>query len=180
MAALADCGGKVGSTSLNVFTFGEFELDMGRHQLRRGGFPVRLENLPLELLMLLVKRRGELVTRREIEDQLWGSDVFVDVDQGINTAVRKVRQVLRDRPERPRYLQTVVGKGYRFLAPEVLGGNLLEETPVFKEGPGSVTLQELGQAILCAAGLDPESVIQEPGSALQEGRRNFVLGPVDE
>ena len=169
----------MGSMSSNVFTFGEFELDMGRYQLRRGGFPVRLENLPLELLILLVKRRGEVVTRREIEDQLWGSDVFVDVDQGINTAVRKVRQVLRDRPERPRYLQTVVGKGYRFLAPEVLERNLLEEIPAFKGGGGSVTLLELGQAILCAAGLDRESVMQEPSSAVQEGRRNFVLGPVD-
>ena len=158
----------MGSMSSNVFTFGKFELDMGRYQLRRAGFPVKLENLPLELLMLLVKRRGELVTRREIEDQLWGRDVFVDVDQGINTAVRKVRQVLRDRPERPRYLQTVVGKGYRFLAPEVLEGNLLEETPAFKEGAGSVTLPELGQAILCAAGLDRERPMQGAGSALQE------------
>jgi len=169
----------VGIMSSNVFTFGEFELDMGRYQLRRGGFPVKLENLPLELLMLLVKRKGELVTRREIEDQLWGRDVFVDVDQGINTAVRKVRQVLRDRPERPRYLQTVVGKGYRFLAPEVLEGNLLEDTSAFKEGAGSVTLAELGQAILCAAGLDRENVMQKRGSALQEGRANFVLDPVD-
>ena len=166
--------------SSNVFTFGEFELDMGRYQLRRGGFPVKLENLPLELLMLLVKRRGELVTRSEIEGQLWGSDVFVDVDGGINTVVRKVRQVLRDRPERPRYLQTVVGKGYRFLAPEVLGGNLLEETPAFKEGSDSVSLPELGQAILCAAGFDWESLMQRPGSALRERRTNFVLGPVDE
>ena len=169
----------MGIMSSNVFTFGEFELDMGRYQLRRGGFPVKLENLPLELLMLLVKRKGELVTRREIEDQLWGRDVFVDVDQGINTAVRKVRQVLRDRPERPRYLQTVVGKGYRFLAPEVLEGNLLEETLASKGGGGSVTLSELGQAILCAAGLEPGSVVLEPRSALHEGRTNFVLGPVD-
>jgi DNA-binding winged helix-turn-helix (wHTH) protein len=166
--------------SSNVFTFGEFELDMGRYQLRRGGFPVKLENLPLELLMLLVKRKGELVTRREIEGQLWGSDVFVDVDQGINTAVRKVRQVLRDRPERPRYLQTVVGKGYRFLAPEVPTGNLLEETPAFEQGSDSVSLAELGQAILCAAGLDWESLTQGPGSALRERPTSFVLGPVDE
>jgi DNA-binding winged helix-turn-helix (wHTH) protein len=166
--------------SSNVFTFGEFELDMGRYQLRRGGFPVKLENLPLELLMLLVKRKGELVTRREIEGQLWGGDVFVDVDQGINTAVRKVRQVLRDRPERPRYLQTVVGKGYRFLAPEVPAGNLLEETPAFEQGSDSVSLAELGQAILCAAGLDWESLTQGPGSALRERRTSFVLGPVDE
>src|SRR5215469_8727309 len=56
---------QMGSMSSNVFTFGEFELDMGRYQLRRGGFPLKLENLPLELLMLLVKRRGELVTRSE-------------------------------------------------------------------------------------------------------------------
>ena len=73
----------------------------------------------MELLMLLVRRQGVLVTREEIASHLWGKDVFLDVDHGINTAVRKVRRVLHDDPEKPRFIETVVGKGYRFAAPLV-------------------------------------------------------------
>ena len=70
----------------------------------------------MELLILLVQRRGELVSREEIAGRLWGKDVFLDVDHSINTAVRKIRTTLRDDPEKPRFLETVVGKGYRFSA----------------------------------------------------------------
>lgn len=73
----------------------------------------------MELLILLLQRRGELVSREEIASCLWGKDVFVDVDHSINTAVRKIRVVLRDDPERPRFVETVVGKGYRFAAPVI-------------------------------------------------------------
>lgn len=76
----------------------------------------------MELLILLVERQGELVSREEIADRLWGKDVFVDIDHSINTAVRKIRFVLRDDPEKPRFVETVVGKGYRFAAP-VTGNN---------------------------------------------------------
>ena len=71
----------------------------------------------MELLILLVQRRGELVSREEIARCLWSKDVFLDVDHSINTAVRKIRIVLRDDPEKPRFVETVVGKGYRFAAP---------------------------------------------------------------
>jgi len=70
----------------------------------------------MELLILLLQRRGELVSRDEIAERLWGKDVFLDVDHSINVAVRKVRAALRDNPERPRFVETVVGKGYRFAA----------------------------------------------------------------
>lgn len=73
----------------------------------------------MELLILLVQRRGELVSREEIAGRLWGKDVFLDVDHSINTAVRKIRVVLRDDPEKPRFVETVVGKGYRFAAPVI-------------------------------------------------------------
>jgi TolB-like protein/DNA-binding winged helix-turn-helix (wHTH) protein/Flp pilus assembly protein TadD len=71
----------------------------------------------MELLILLVERRGELVSRDEIAERLWGKGVFLDIEHSINTAVRKVRQALRDDPEKPRFVETVVGKGYRFAAP---------------------------------------------------------------
>ena len=63
----------------------------------------------MELLILLVQRGGELVSREEIAERLWGKDVFVDVDHSINTAIRKIRQVLKDDPEKPRFVETVVG-----------------------------------------------------------------------
>ena len=69
----------------------------------------------MEVLLLLVERRGQLVTREEIIEKLWGKDVFLDTDNAINTAIRKIRQVLKDDPEQPRFVQTVTGRGYRFI-----------------------------------------------------------------
>jgi TolB-like protein/DNA-binding winged helix-turn-helix (wHTH) protein len=82
----------------------------------------------MELLFLLVEKRGELVTREEVANRLWGTTVFVDVDQSINTAIRKVRFVLRDDPDKPRFIETVVGKGYRFAAPVAVNGGTTAST----------------------------------------------------
>ena len=95
--------------------FAEFELDFGRFQLSRGGNPIRLEGLPLQLLMYLVEHHRQLVTREQIASELWGKDVFVDIEQGINTAVRKIRIALEEDSAQPQYLKTVVGRGYRFV-----------------------------------------------------------------
>ena len=97
--------------------FGEFALDIAAYQLRRDGRPVKLGRQPMDLLILLVERHGQLVTRADIVARLWGPDVFVDVEMGVNTAISKVRQALRDAPDAPRFLETVSGKGYRFIAP---------------------------------------------------------------
>lgn len=135
--------------------FGEFELDFGRFQLYRNASAVPLEGLPLQLLMLLVENKGQLVTRENIADSLWGKEVFVDVEQGINTAIRKVRMALDDPAERPQYLQTVVGRGYRFVAP----ARAAEHTDAATEAgtPFTISPEDLGQAIMAAAGLDPAS-----------------------
>ena len=103
-----------------VTRFEDFELDRGAFELRRKGRPVRLERIPLEMLFLLVERRGLLVGREEILERVWGKDVFVDADNSINTAVRKIRQALGDNPEEPRFVLTVPGKGYRFAASVVV------------------------------------------------------------
>jgi TolB-like protein/Flp pilus assembly protein TadD len=104
--------------------FGEFELDLRAYELRRKGRSVRLERLPMDLLVMLVERRGDLVTRPEIVDRLWGRDVFVDVDTGVHTAIRKIRQALRDSAESPAFIETVPAKGYRFVAPvEIVRGD---------------------------------------------------------
>jgi TolB-like protein/DNA-binding winged helix-turn-helix (wHTH) protein/Flp pilus assembly protein TadD len=91
------------------------QLDLARYQLLEGGLPIQLERQPMELLILLVARRGELVSREEIAAKLWGNGVFVNADQSINRAIRKLRMALHDDPESPKFLETVVGKGYRFI-----------------------------------------------------------------
>jgi len=98
--------------------FGDFELDVAAYELTRGGESIRLERIPMELLILLVQRKGQLVTRGEIIERLWGRDVFVDVDNSINTAIRKLRRAFQDNPEHPAFIQTLTGKGYRFIVPE--------------------------------------------------------------
>ena len=135
--------------------FGEFELDFGRFQLFRSGQPVRLEGLPLQLLMFLIEKQCQLVTREQIADALWGKDVFVDVEQGINTAIRKIRMALDDDSAQPQFLQTVVGRGYRFVG--VTNVEADQSRPPSEAQPQPVfSGEELGRAIMAAAGLDPD------------------------
>ena len=99
-----------------IYSFSGFTLDVSRYELRGAGGAIRLERQPMELLILLLERRGQLVSRADIVARLWPKDVFVDVDTGINTAIRKIRLALADRPEAPAFVETVPGKGYRFVA----------------------------------------------------------------
>jgi TolB-like protein/DNA-binding winged helix-turn-helix (wHTH) protein len=103
--------------SVGIFQFGEFELNTERFELFRTGRSVKVERMPMELLILLVSKNGQLVTRAEIAERLWPDGVFVDTEHGINTFIRKIRVVLRDDSDQPRFVQTVTGKGYRFVAP---------------------------------------------------------------
>jgi Tol biopolymer transport system component/DNA-binding winged helix-turn-helix (wHTH) protein len=108
---------EVGPVPVSVFEFGGFRLDPDRFELIRDGRSLRLERKPMELLILLAASDGRLVTRDEIAQRLWSSEVFVDTEHGINTAIRKIRQVLRDDPQEPSFIQTVPAMGYRFIAP---------------------------------------------------------------
>ena len=116
------------SVPIGVIKFAEFELDRDRYELRRRNSVLKLEKIPMELLVLLAETDGRLVTREEIVEKIWGNDVFLDTEHGINTAIRKIRQTLGDDRENPRFVQTVTGKGYRFIAttstiPERRNGN---------------------------------------------------------
>ena len=142
----------------NKVCFADFELDFARFQLYRAGQPVRLEGLPLQLLMFLVEHQGQLVTREQIANSLWGKDVFVDVEQGINTAIRKIRMALADDSAQPKYLQTVVGRGYRFVGPQ--GKSLPGEGNTF-------SAEELGRAVMAAAGLEPDDPKDHPKERIE-------------
>jgi DNA-binding winged helix-turn-helix (wHTH) protein/tetratricopeptide (TPR) repeat protein len=121
----------------------EIALDLGRYELRRLGRRVKLEKKPMELLIFLVSRREQLVSRKDIVAKLWGSDLFIDTEPNINNIVRKVRTALGDNSAKPRFLETVVGKGYRFVGPvRVIG-------PRFP-------LSEFGQTPAPPAGLEKD------------------------
>jgi DNA-binding winged helix-turn-helix (wHTH) protein/tetratricopeptide (TPR) repeat protein len=100
-----------------VRTVDEIELDLGRYELRRHGRRVKLEKKPMDLLIFLVGRRDQLVSRKDIVARLWRSDLFIDTQPNINNIVRKIRAALGDNSVKPRFLETVVGKGYRFIGP---------------------------------------------------------------
>jgi len=127
-----------GAVSANLFRFGdEFDLDLNAFELRKAGQPIRLGRIPMELLLLLIEQRGQLVTRERIIERVWGKDVFLDTDNSINAAIRKIRQVLEDDPEEPRFVQTVIGRGYRFIASVVDVGSPATAPEVTAEGRGT-------------------------------------------
>src|SRR5436305_14694552 len=100
----------------SLLRFEKFELDRDRFQLRCSGESVHLQKVPMELLLLLAEREGRLVSREEIAERIWGKDIFLDLDSALNTAIRKIRLALGDDPTEPKYIETVPGKGYRFMA----------------------------------------------------------------
>ena len=119
--------------TLELLRFGEdFELDLRAYQLRRSGHPLKLERIPMEILLLLTEQRGQLVSREQIVQRIWGAGVHLDTDNSINGAIRKIRQILRDDPEQPRFIQTITGRGYR------RAGNSLNGRPSQFEPEGRV------------------------------------------
>jgi TolB-like protein/DNA-binding winged helix-turn-helix (wHTH) protein len=131
----------------------DFELYCVTGQLRRSGRILKIERIPMEVLLFLVQHRGEVVSREQIVEKIWGKGVYFDTDNSINGAIRKVRQVLKDDSEAPRFIQTVTGKGYRFIAPVL--------------GPGTQP-----EAVAAA----PESPVPEQPAAWFRGARLQVLG----
>ena len=130
--------------------FGEgFELDLKTRQLLRFGQLVKLERIPLEVLILLVEKQGALVERDEIVAKVWGAS-FLDTDNAINGSIRKIRQVLKDNPEEPKYIQTITSKGYRFVA-EVQESPLARLADTEKTLPAQRSKLAINQWTLIAA-----------------------------
>src|SRR6266478_356274 len=109
--------------------FGVYELDRDAMELRKHGVPIRLQEQPLRVLATLVERPGEIVTREELRERIWGKDTFVDFDQSLNKAVNRAREALNDDAGTPQYIETVPRRGYRFIAP-VTG-----DSPTDQRGP---------------------------------------------
>src|SRR5262245_54413952 len=112
--------------NMAVRRFGSFELDLDAERLVKNGRTIRIQPQPFKLLCLLTNRPGALVTREEIQKALWADETFVDFDQGVNFAIKQVRDALGDSAEDSLYVQTVPKRGYRFLAPVETGPEAVE------------------------------------------------------
>ena len=111
----------------HIIRFGVFELDVAAGELRREGLRVKLQNQPVRVLTLLLKRAGEVVPRDDFRQEIWPADTFVDFDRGLSTAINKTREALGDSADNPRFVETVPRRGYRFIAPVEGGGKGLAE-----------------------------------------------------
>lgn len=106
---------RAADTSRPVYRFGSFELDPSTGELRKHGIRVRLQDQPLQILVLLLKHKGELVTREQIQEKLWTPGTYIDYDNAINSAMRRLRESLGDDHENPRFIETFARRGYRFI-----------------------------------------------------------------
>ena len=108
---------KASSSVPPTLRFGVFELDPKAGELRKKGMKIRLQGQPVEILVMLLERPGETVTREELQEKLWPADTFVDFEQGLNNAMKRLRAALDDDAESPHFIETLPRRGYRFIAP---------------------------------------------------------------
>src|ERR1700681_4503987 len=112
-----------------VLRFGAFELDLRAGELHKQGLRVKLQEQPFRVLNVLLHHPSEVVTRDELRAQIWPTDTFVDFDNGLNTAINKLREALGDSAESPRYIETLPRRGYRFIAPVSSKDGIEKQTP---------------------------------------------------
>src|SRR5690348_2409221 len=117
MGRLGDVMSSQGAVPSDRWRFGQFEIDLSTGELRKSGLRIHIQDQPLRILGALLERAGEVVTREELRERLWPSETFVNFERSLNAAVAKLRQVLADSAEKPRYIETMARRGYRFVAP---------------------------------------------------------------
>src|SRR3954468_1117435 len=113
-------------SSAQKLRFGIYEADVRSGELSRDGVKVKLQEQPFQVLLMLLERPGEVISREELRERLWPADTFVDFDHSLNTAINKLREALRDSAANPRFIETKAKRGYRFIAPvQVVGDSAL-------------------------------------------------------
>jgi TolB-like protein/DNA-binding winged helix-turn-helix (wHTH) protein/Tfp pilus assembly protein PilF len=163
--------------SLWVAQFGPFEVDLRVGQLRKSGRKVKLQDQPFQILVCLLEHAGEVVTREELQQKLWPADTFTDFDHGLNNAINRLREALCDSADKPRYIETLPRRGYRFIAPVDVGsiglGSSSLGTPPERQVPsgGTTTLQENQQAV-------PQPT--QGGDGTPAGTANSLVGRIRE
>jgi TolB-like protein/DNA-binding winged helix-turn-helix (wHTH) protein/Tfp pilus assembly protein PilF len=175
-----------------ILCFGSFEVDIVSGELRRQGLKIRLQDQPFRLLVLLLERAGDVVTREEVRENLWPAETYVDFDHSLNTAVRKLREALGDSAEAPRYVETLARRGYRFIVPvaprtaqvahsaNAAVASLLP-SPVARPSTSARRLLILAIVVVsCAAALVGYWLVSRPGPTTQpSGKLTLAVLPFD-
>lgn len=136
-----------------VFRFGTFELDVRAGELRKQGVRIKIQEQPFQVLTLLLQRPGEVVTREELRTQIWHSDTFVDFDNGLNTAINRLREALGDSAHNPRFVETLPRRGYRFIAEVATNGSKTSVAPKSALGRTPRTRRRLAATVALAIGV---------------------------
>ncbi len=127
-----------------LIRFGQYEVDVASGELRKSGVKIRLQEQPFQVLVALLERPGEVVTREELQRRLWPADTFVDFDHSLNTAINKLRDALGDTAANPRFIETLARRGYRFMAPVQANGMPVRsaDVPASAPAPAAVPASE--------------------------------------
>ena len=154
-----------------AYRFGLFEVDERRGEVRKQGLRIRLRGRPYDILLILLERPGELITRDELRNRLWSSDTFVDFDHGLNAAMNRLRELLGDSAENSRFIETIPRKGYRFIAPVTVASSAMPVAgvPAVAESPDRV-LQSEPPAVLDVAQSTPAGVLHPVPSPATAGK----------
>ena len=152
------------SATHRLLKFGVFELNLDTQELRKFGIPLKLRPQPFRLLALLASHAGQIVTREEIQEQLWGEDTYVDFEHGMNKCVKQIRTALGDDVAKPVYIETVPRQGYRFLAP-VVAKTVLAPTARVKESSSGIPA-DLAEMIRARLAARKSGTTQQPAPAM--------------
>jgi DNA-binding winged helix-turn-helix (wHTH) protein len=162
------------ANSARIVGFGVFEVDLRAGELRKNGLKIKLQEQPLQVLALLLRHPGEIVTREELQKAVWPADTFVDFDRGLNKAINKIREALGDSADDPRFVETLPRRGYRFIAPVNVGAGA-EPGPA-TAGLSPPTGRGTGiEGAVAADGGPEERAAREPALRTQWGLRAAAL-----
>jgi DNA-binding winged helix-turn-helix (wHTH) protein len=144
-----------------VIRFDAFDVDLRNDEVRKHGFRIRLQDQPFHVLQILLEHAGELVTREELQRQIWPADTFVDFEKGLNNAIKRLRDALGDSVEQSRFIETLSKRGYRFMgAVEELGNGAR-----MPAGPtAAVTVDSIAVLPFTSMSADPEDEFFRTGS----------------
>jgi DNA-binding winged helix-turn-helix (wHTH) protein/Tol biopolymer transport system component len=159
------------ATSLHIIHFGVFEVDLRAGELRKSGLKIKLQEQPFQVLAMLLRCPGDVVTREELQKAVWPADTFVDFGRGLNKAINKIREALGDSADNPRFVETLPWRGYRFIAPVDVGAGAEPSPGPANAGPPSPT----GRGTVTAEDRSNLGAVREAGLRTQWGLRVAAL-----
>src|SRR5580704_6002807 len=166
-----------------IVHFAAFEFDLQTRELRKLGLKIKLSGQPANVLAMLIERAGEVITREELQSLLWPADTYVDFEHSLNAAIKRLRAALGDSADAPRYIETLAGRGYSFIAPIVRPGEDIPQAPQVAAPNGmphrkSTRQPRLALPAAIVAGLVLLALIGINLPAVRDTVRNRTFSPI--